>query len=480
MGLITKRKVQEGVYWVEIPETDLRILCGCPADSIKHLAIKGFLPVVEMGGVQVEYGPNAILLSDVLFQNGSLSNLAEFPILHMFYTQGMILPDHPNFKSPKPLIIGKKAQIKAQLEYLHRGNYGLVSEHEFLDAGESKEFADENLRMKLRFSQGEFTHPKKQMRSVILGDDSMELRKGASIKRIEENVFEISYKSETVKIDLNLRKYRKYQLPYQLPKIKLHDHYFAIIHSGEGDGWNQKQPCISSIVQFDGKRYLIDSGPNIEKVLDSFDLKPNQLEGVFFTHVHDDHFAGLYSLLQSHPDLKIFATPVIQASVYKKLAALLSISEKKMARQLNFYDLEREKWNNINGLQVKPIPSAHPVDTTVFIFRAKGKNGYRTYGHYCDIASLKWIRKMIVDSPTEIGISKAYFQSIKKMLNIKLDLKKIDIGGPAIHGDVEDFSSDKTTRIILSHTHREYSARELEIGKLVEFGQIEVLIEKRP
>lgn len=480
MGLIIKRKVQEGVYWVEIPEADLRILCGCPADSIKHLAIKGLLPVVEMGGVQVEYGPNAILLSDVLLQNGDLSNLAEFPILHMFYTQGMILPDHPNFKSPKPLIIGKKDQIKAQLEYLYRGNYGLVSEKEFLDAGESEEFADENLRMKLRFSQGEFTHPDKQMKSVILEEKPVVLRLGVTINRLSENVFEISYKSRKIQIDLNLRKYRKYQLPYSLPKIKLLNHYFSVIHSGEGDGWNQKQPCISSIVQFDGKRYLLDAGPNIVKVLKSFNIKPNQLEGVFFTHVHDDHFAGIYSLLQTHPHLKIFATRIVQATVYKKLAALLSVPEDKMAVQLNFCDLIRDKWNNINGLQVKPIPSAHPVDTTIFIFRAKGKNGYRTYGHYCDIAALKWIRKMIVDSPKEIGISKDYFQSVKKMLNIKLDLKKIDIGGPAIHGDVEDFSTDKTTRIVLSHTHREYSARELKIGNQVEFGQVEVLIEKHP
>jgi len=30
-------KVTDGVYWVSIPEADLRILCGCPADSVKHL-----------------------------------------------------------------------------------------------------------------------------------------------------------------------------------------------------------------------------------------------------------------------------------------------------------------------------------------------------------------------------------------------------------------------------------------------------------
>ncbi|MBN2534632.1 MAG: hypothetical protein JXB88_17240 [Spirochaetales bacterium] len=67
--------------------------------------------------------PNAILLSDVSSQNGSFSNLAEFPILQMLYRQGMILPNHPNNTGLKPVLIGTSTQILAQSEYIYHENY---------------------------------------------------------------------------------------------------------------------------------------------------------------------------------------------------------------------------------------------------------------------------------------------------------------------------------------------------------------------
>nr|HPI75697.1 cyclic nucleotide-binding protein [bacterium] len=91
-----KIKVATGIYWIEIPEVDMRILCGCPADSVKHMMKRGLISSREKNGVWYETGPNAILLSDVSAQNGSFANLAEFPVLQMFYRQGMLLPNHPN------------------------------------------------------------------------------------------------------------------------------------------------------------------------------------------------------------------------------------------------------------------------------------------------------------------------------------------------------------------------------------------------
>jgi len=37
MSKISKTKITTGVFWLEVPEADLYILCGCPADSVKHL-----------------------------------------------------------------------------------------------------------------------------------------------------------------------------------------------------------------------------------------------------------------------------------------------------------------------------------------------------------------------------------------------------------------------------------------------------------
>jgi hemerythrin len=55
-------KVCPGVYWLQIPEASLNILCGCPADVVKHLKQMQYIAETDKG----ETGPNAILLSDSL------------------------------------------------------------------------------------------------------------------------------------------------------------------------------------------------------------------------------------------------------------------------------------------------------------------------------------------------------------------------------------------------------------------------------
>ena len=130
-----KQRVTNGVYWVEIPEADLFVLCGCPADSVKHLMKAGLIVEREKNGVMAQTGPNAILLSDTTIQKGSFSNLAEFPVLQMLYLQGMILPGHPNNTGRKPMLIGLEDQVLSQSSYIYRGTYGLSTLAEIVEAG---------------------------------------------------------------------------------------------------------------------------------------------------------------------------------------------------------------------------------------------------------------------------------------------------------------------------------------------------------
>ncbi|TFG62404.1 MAG: cyclic nucleotide-binding protein, partial [Spirochaetales bacterium] len=130
-----KIRVSTGIYWVEIPEAELFILCGCPADSVKHLMKSGLITSREKDGKTFESGPNAVLLSDLALQNQRFSNLAEFPVLQMLYRQGMAIPGHPNNTGVKPMIIGLEEQVKSQAEYIYLGNYGLASLEEIMAAG---------------------------------------------------------------------------------------------------------------------------------------------------------------------------------------------------------------------------------------------------------------------------------------------------------------------------------------------------------
>ena len=150
MAKIKRMELIRGVYWVEIPEADLCMLCGCPEDSVKHLMQRRLIVHTEQDGVRFETGPNAILLSDAALQNGKFCKLAEFPVLQMLYKQGMIIPGHPNNKGEKPLLIGSQEQVASQMEYIYRGNDGLVSKEEILAAGEYRRTNANETKIRIR------------------------------------------------------------------------------------------------------------------------------------------------------------------------------------------------------------------------------------------------------------------------------------------------------------------------------------------
>ena len=469
-------EVTAGVWWVEIPAAQLRILCGCPADTVKHLMKRGLVAPRELNGVSFESGPNVILLSDALVQNGDISNLAEFPILQMLYRQGMILPDHPGNDGTRPLLLGCAEQVEAQLQYIHRGNYGLINEVEIIESGASPDLARELMRIKLKFAFGNICHPTELIDSKVIAAEAVEIRQGVWIKRLRFNVFEITTGHQSITVDLNLPRFKSYESPYPLGFHRFRRDYFAVVHSGEGDGWDINRPSMASILIFQGRLFLIDAGPNIFYVLNSLGIGLNEIEGVFNTHGHDDHFAGLPMLIRSDHRIKYFATPQVRASVAKKLAALLSIDESAFFDYFDVVDLTMGEWNNIEGLEVRPSLSPHPVETTILHFRALWEGGYRTYAHLADICRLTVLRDFITADPAAPGISQQRYDQVVADYGEPADVKKIDIGGGLIHGDAYDFRSDQSGKIILAHTAERNTRAQKAIGSSASFGMVDVLI----
>ncbi len=476
MDSIVKISIANGIFWIDIPEVNLKILCGTPADSIKHLMKRGLLLQRESKGVKFETGPNAILLSDIMLQNGSFSNMGEFPVLQMLYRQGMIIPNHPNNSGKKPLLIGSGEQIESQMLYIYRGNYGLTSIEEIIECGYSEEEALALMNIKLKFAFGSIKSSDEFIDSCIVEDSKTEIRDGVFIERIESNIFKIDYKDQSQIVDLNLKDDEHYPSPYPLGFYNIKRDYFGIIHAGEGDGWDPTRPCMSSILLFQGKIYLIDAGPNIERNLLALGIGVNEIEGIFHTHSHDDHFAGIPALLRGDRKIKYFTTPLVRSAVTKKLSSLLWIDEARFEKFFDICDLKEDEWNNIDGLEVMPIYSPHPVETSPFYFRALWQGGYKTYGHLADITSDDVLKNMIRDDDTKPGISKKLYHKVKENYLRECDIKKIDVGGGMIHGDAEDFKNDKSKKIILAHTSGELNVTQKEIGSGAHFGGTDTLI----
>lgn len=465
--------ISSGIYWVEVPEHDLKILCGCPADTVKHLMHCGLINTVERNGVMYETGPNAILLSDVSIQNGDFANLAEFPVLQMFYRQGMIIPGHPNNDGRKPLILGAPDQIEAQREYIYRGNYGLVSEKEMVEAGLDKKTAAEYMRIKRVFAFGKIRKPEELIDFRAIGNEPISIAPGVDIERVANNTYRVITAGDYVEVSLNLDRGQQYKPPYILSQHKVKPEYFSVVHTGEGDGWDYNRPCMASIIVFQGRIYLIDAGPSVMHTLTALGISVNQVTGIFHTHAHDDHFAGLTSLVRTDHRLRYYATPLVRASVTKKLSALMSLGDEEFTDYFDPHDLIAGEWNNIDGLEVKPVYSPHPVDTTIMFFRALWEDGYRTYAHFADICTMAQLHTVMKDG-TAFG--KKLSRQIRADYFTPVDIKKIDVGGGMIHGSAEDFREDTSARIVLSHRSTPLSAREKEIGADTSFGMQDVLI----
>lgn len=471
-----KLVVANGICFVEIPAAGVYLLCGSPADAVKHLLRRGIIQTTERNGVSFENGPNAILLSDVMVQNGHLCNLAEFPILQMLYRQGMLIPNHPNNTGRKPRLIGTPEQLAAQLRYIHRGNYGLISAEEMMKAGVSEADADELMRVKLKFAFGQIARPEAFVECHPLTSGSRDIGDGVSIERIANNVFEVRHGEDMVEVDLNLGQHQIYPCPYPLSHVAVDRHYFAVVHAGDGDGWDFNRPAMGSVLIHQGRVYLIDAGPNIHYSLDALGIGKKEVAGIFHTHCHDDHFAGLTTLLQCDRPLQYFATPLVRASVTRKFCALLSIPESEFAKYFDICDLVAGEWNDIMGLEVMPTVSPHPVETTVFNFRVLWEGGYRTYAHLADIASFSVIDAMVSPDASAPGLSAERAAAVKASYLEPVDLKKIDIGGGMIHGCAEDFAEDGSQRLLLAHTARDLTQAERRIGSGAPFGTLDVMI----
>ncbi|MEM5948871.1 cyclic nucleotide-binding domain-containing protein [Spirochaetia bacterium 38H-sp] len=469
-----KIKVCPGSWLVEIPEENLSILCGVPQDVIKFLKKEKLIEKKEKNGVVFESGPNAILLSDIPLQHGQFTNLAEFPILQIFYRQGKIIPGHPNNDGKKPLLLGSKNQINAQAQYILRGNYGLISEEELREAGLDEELIRFFYDIKTFFAFGKIKSIDELLEIRAIDASPVTIGKDLTITRKELNVFEFRYQEEIEMVDLNI--YEKSEVfPYELPVKKHPNSYWSIINTGEGTGWDVDNPCMSSILVFNGKLFLIDAGPSVLATLKALGIHPSCVAGIFHTHCHDDHFAGITSLIRTDHKLGYYAVPVVRLSVQKKLSALTGIPEKDFMSFFSPMDLVEGQWNSIEpGFEVMPLFSPHPVETTIMYFRATDRvsGKQHIYAHLADISSLEVIDNMRKGTVWSNPVNSKLIEKAINSYFIKSDIKKIDAGKGMIHGNPLDFLSDSSDIILLSHIDEPLSSEEKKAGLCVEFGTV--------
>ncbi|NIZ19304.1 MBL fold metallo-hydrolase [Entomospira culicis] len=475
-----KFQITNGVYFLDCHEVGMRILCGCPMDSVKLLMRAGFIQRIEDEQWLWESGANAILLSDVSVQNGSFSNLTEFPLMHMMYNQGLALPNHPGYTGSKPMILGIPEQIAGQIEYLDRGINGLTADELASVDDISEEQKREVSIFKKRFKYGDPKTSKDLVNffEIKTNEEPYEIAPELYVVRLGLNVYLFQYQDQEEIIDLTLTEMQQYGIPYNLDFHPIHKQDFAILHSGEGNGWDKDRPCMSSIISAEGKYYLIDAGPNVLEALEKFGISLSEVEGVFMTHAHDDHFNGLTGLIRSQKRLKLYTSKLVRVSLMRKLMALLNFDEDVFSKFFDVHDLPLEKWTYIGQLQVMPVLSPHPVETNIFYFKMLNHQGQmRSYGHLADVISQRVHQQFlqVEDEDQKFLISR--YEGVWKNYLRAVNIKKIDANGGLIHGEVDDFKDDKSIKVIVSHTTGQPAMHQRIMASTVNFGVEELLIE---
>jgi ribonuclease Z len=137
----------------------------------------------------------------------------------------------------------------------------------------------------------------------------------------------------------------------------------------------------SQLLRVGNSAFLIDCGEGALSSLRRIQCNPNQVNKVFISHLHGDHYFGLLPMLstmhlqQRHSPLDIYADPR-----FKEVFTLVfGIAETKFSFPIRFHDLSYSKQEQISdeaGIEVSSFPLHHRIPTCGFTFKSK-KAGWK-------------------------------------------------------------------------------------------------------
>ena len=137
-----------------------------------------------------------------------------------------------------------------------------------------------------------------------------------------------------------------------------------------------KRLPTSQILEFNQHRYMIDCGEGAQLQIRKNKIKIQALKAIFISHLHGDHYFGLFGLLGTMNllgrtlPLKIFSVPGLKEMVALQLKAARS----NYNYPIEFIELSTGASELIyedSVIEVRTIPLIHRVPTNGFLFKEK-------------------------------------------------------------------------------------------------------------
>lgn len=134
---------------------------------------------------------------------------------------------------------------------------------------------------------------------------------------------------------------------------------------------NRGLPCIA--LKYDGNTYLLDAGEGCQARLLRTGLGVVKIKAIFITHLHGDHFLGLFGMLQSMHMLGRKTELVIVAP--KELRQVLSLLLKSVGSiKFPVEFIETKPYERIYAdtlIEVTPFNVDHGIEAYGYIIRLK-------------------------------------------------------------------------------------------------------------
>lgn len=123
--------------------------------------------------------------------------------------------------------------------------------------------------------------------------------------------------------------------------------------------------------------FLIDCGASSLIALKKFNVDPNNIDTIFLSHLHGDHFAGVVFFLMDARYLAARTKPLTVAGpkgVKNRVIDAMNVLypgcwDKGLEFDLEFVELEKGQTQTFNGVNVLPFSARHLQDGNDFIFR---------------------------------------------------------------------------------------------------------------
>lgn len=427
------------------------ILFGCPPEILKFM-MQQHLPL-----------PDAVVIPDNGYAFHSSQSCLEFPFYHfLFIQQGLA-------RGKKFKVFANPSVCNQLYQMLKVTLLGLDKEEMFgcwkklgIDAGSDIETLEQIFKesefLALKAADGQ-PYQLKQMVDFIplkLNESTTvyEAFKGhpaVEIKRLEGGGYHLMCED---KIDVNLSIDRS-QIPiYDTPVVKVTPEerssqtMLNVRCLGGSEGFDPTDAANGLLFRLNGKWLLWDCPAYLHHYLEKIELDMAEIEGIFLSHVHEDHLEVAETFL-SNKTLNIYSTPEIYHCFLLKVMAVKNCSYEDAKGGYHFHPIYVGQPYNLFGAEFELFYSVHSIQAVGL--KLTVENEVRASKIF--ISGDNLAKRMINMLDEKNVFSKKRIQEIESVLSndTTYDFVFADVGSGIIHGDPEDYFKVKSP-VVYMHT----------------------------